>query len=332
MAKSKFIFKKNFGQDMNDLLVSADENLGIYSAIKQETIPLNHIIIRDNPRHLSITINDIKNGLNESDSLYEKKSQEYEELKWLAESIKEQGILHDVHVFEEGPNFILVMGQRRVLASLLAEKKTINAKIWKERPDTQVLRAYQWVENFNREDLPLWDVINSGREMLNLCIQNNKITKITAREAAKVLYCGKSKAAYFCNLIEIKPDVEEYIKNGEIKSLKVAAELNKIEDDTIRQKMLKDRDNLKESSLGKIKDELNNKPKQKGRARGVKPTRIKFGNTTNKKVAEHIIKKLCDLPELSDLQQEFTEGENDCRRLSKIFNKILAKLEQHFNG
>lgn len=332
MAKSKFVFKKNFGQDMNDLLASADENLGVYSSIKQETIPLNHVIVRENPRHLSITAEDIKNGLSEEDPLYEKKAQEYDELKRLAESIKEQGILYDIHVFEEGADFILVMGQRRVLASLLAEKKSINAKIWKERPSTQVLKAYQWVENFNREDLSLWDVIESACGMLKVCMQNKKISKITTREAGQILYCSKAKAAYFCNLVDVKQDVEMFVKEGKIKSLKLAATLNKIEDDRLRKKMLSDEKSLKESSIAKIKDEIKKKPKKKSDAPGVKPTRVKFGYTTNLKVAEHIIDKLCDVPELSDCRDEFLNANKDYRALSRVFNRILEKLEHYLNG
>lgn len=329
MAKSKFVFKENFGQDMNDLLASVDENLGINEKIKQETIPVNHIKILDNPRRLNIAIKDITDGLHKEDPLYEKKLKEYEDLQSLAESIKEQGLLHDVHVFEEGANFILVMGQRRVLASLIAGKKTISAKIWKTKPKEKMLKAYQWVENINREDLPLLDVIDSAREMIHLCMKNNKKTeKITVREVAKVLYCGKTKAAYLCNLINLKPDIKKAVVEGKITSIKIAAELNKIEDDHIRKEFLTDNEKLNDAALTKTKKILSQKAVKKNSVRGAQPTRVKFGHTKDAKVAEYLIAKLVELPELNDCRNKFINQGNDYRTLSQMFSSILEILEQ----
>lgn len=81
----------------------------------------------------------------------------------LAESIKHFGLLHPVTVFPEDRKYILVAGQRRLLAVRQLGWEEIPARVLSTRPDAIEAKAISFSENFIRRDL-------TTPEMKNACI------------------------------------------------------------------------------------------------------------------------------------------------------------------
>ena len=72
-------------------------------------------------------------------------------LNQLSESIKEHGVLQPITVRQLNGHYVIVMGERRYRASMLAEKKTIPC-IVREYESADVLEV-QIIENLQRQDV-----------------------------------------------------------------------------------------------------------------------------------------------------------------------------------
>ena len=73
-----------------------------------------------------------------------------ESIKELSDSIKEQGVLTPLLVRRNGDGFELIAGERRTLASILAGKEDIPAKILTVKPSSLKISLLQWIENIER--------------------------------------------------------------------------------------------------------------------------------------------------------------------------------------
>lgn len=71
----------------------------------------------------------------------------------LAESIKRFGLLHPITVFPEDGKYILIAGQRRLLAVKQLGWDEIPARVLSSRPDAIEAKAISFSENFVRRDL-----------------------------------------------------------------------------------------------------------------------------------------------------------------------------------
>jgi ParB/RepB/Spo0J family partition protein len=71
----------------------------------------------------------------------------------LAESIKRFGLLHPITVFPEDGKYILVAGQRRLLAVKQLGWDEISARVLSTRPDPIEAKGISFSENFVRRDL-----------------------------------------------------------------------------------------------------------------------------------------------------------------------------------
>jgi ParB family chromosome partitioning protein len=87
------------------------------------------------------------------------------ELEELAQSIRANGVLQPVLVFEDGGLYTLIAGERRWRASQLAGRKTIPALV-RERPDEGGLMKLALLENIQREDLHPLDLSNGLRVLI----------------------------------------------------------------------------------------------------------------------------------------------------------------------
>ena len=65
-----------------------------------------------------------------------------------------------------GTGYRLIHGERRCLSSILAGKHDIPAKILDEKPNDFDIRLLQLIENIQREDLILIDVLNNVKEVI----------------------------------------------------------------------------------------------------------------------------------------------------------------------
>ncbi|MCP6769829.1 ParB N-terminal domain-containing protein, partial [Klebsiella pneumoniae] len=79
--------------------------------------------------------------------------EELEKLKELASTIESSGVINPIVVYKRGEVYRVVAGERRCLASFLANKSEIEARVFNEKPKGFELKLIQWIENTAREDL-----------------------------------------------------------------------------------------------------------------------------------------------------------------------------------
>lgn len=104
----------------------------------------------DMSEYQSIEIDSIQTGPEQT--RVSKKSIE-EGIDDLADSIERFGLLHPVTVFQEGDKYILIAGQRRLLAVSQLGWDKIPARVLPTRPDSVEAKAISFSENFIRRAL-----------------------------------------------------------------------------------------------------------------------------------------------------------------------------------
>ncbi len=125
-----------------------------------------------------------------------------EKLINLADSIQEVGQLQPVIVKEEGSDFLLIAGERRLRAIKRNKEEEISAVIMKGDITPSSLRQIQLVENIQRQDLnPLERAIAIQR-----LIDENGFTK---KDASKKLGVPRTTLTEWLNILDVK---EKYRK------------------------------------------------------------------------------------------------------------------------
>ncbi len=133
-----------------------------------------------------------------------------ESLQGLAESLKQHGLTQPiVVVYDPGMDkYELVVGERRFRASQLAGFTEIDCIIHSKIDDKQMC-ALALIENIQREDLnPIETALGYKSLMQKFMISQTELGE----------YCGKSKAAVSnsLRLLNLEPEIQEAIKNGDI--------------------------------------------------------------------------------------------------------------------
>lgn len=151
-----------------------------------------------------------------------------ESLQGLADSIKQHGLTQPVVVvYDAGMDkYELVVGERRFRASQLAGFTEIDCIVHGKLDDKQMC-ALALIENIQREDLnPIETALGYKSLMQKFMISQTELGE----------YCGKSKAAVSnsLRLLNLEPEIQEAIKNGEIseghgRALLMVADNNKRE-------------------------------------------------------------------------------------------------------
>jgi len=147
-----------------------------------------------------------------------------EKLHELAQSIKDHGLLNPIHVFANGPRFILIAGWRRLKAHKLASLATIKSIVLPvDALEADLLRAH---ENEFREDI---NPIESAIYISRLQEKHGK----TVEEISKLLNRSVVYVRGRLDLLNYPDYLIEPIASGAI-SLGAASWLNRIGDETIR--------------------------------------------------------------------------------------------------
>src|SRR5688572_15169960 len=163
--------KKRFGvsqaltRGLSETIHVVENNAGIFRNV---ILPLSRIELDpDNPRKLAISLSDVQNGLNKNDEGYDRKFTELEKLQELAHTIESSGVINPIVVYKRGEAYRVVAGERRCLASILAGKNEIDARVFNEKPKEFELKLVQWIENTAREDLSLDERMGNIRDILS---------------------------------------------------------------------------------------------------------------------------------------------------------------------
>lgn len=339
MKRKSFGISKNLSQGMSDTINAVKNNVG---GLRYEVIPLSRIEIDpENPRTLAVTVEDIVDGLKGRDPQYGIKKDEIEKLGRLGETIKKSGLINAVVVYKKDGKYRLAAGERRFLASLLAEKEDIQARVFDEAPTEDQLRMLQWIENTEREDLSLKDRLGNIRAIISGYETEHHENTVTATILKDILSVSLPHASNYISLLNAAPDVREKINSGGINSIEKGAFLSRIKDRSIRESLMKaceDGSSLRQlqstfSALEakKRENKLNEKNVKNGlglRKAGKPLTRINMGVTRNPAVIKMVVECVVDHPKLKKYAAIFEQVHwEDFDQANSAFRKMINFLE-----
>ncbi len=130
-----------------------------------------------------------------------------DELSSLAESIKLQGILQPIVLRKHESRYQLIAGERRLRASILADKETIPAFI-RDATDKQMM-ALALIENIQRQDL---NPMEKAEAFSRFCTEFD----MTQEELGKQVGISRSAVANFQRLMELPLSVKAMVRTGRL--------------------------------------------------------------------------------------------------------------------
>lgn len=131
-----------------------------------------------------------------------------EELKELALSIKEHGVLQPLIVNKDSEgNYLLIAGERRLRASQIAGQKKVPVVLKRLTQEEGSLVAL--IENIQREQL---SCIEEAHAYLGLMEEHG----LTQDEIATKVGKKRSSIANFLRILKLAPEVQEWLKEGKL--------------------------------------------------------------------------------------------------------------------
>lgn len=340
MAKKVFSLASNIAEALTTTINTAKSNAG---ALNIEIIRLISIELDpENPRELSITLDDIKNVIESNVSLSKEKQQEYDELLSLANSIREHGLLNPIVVYKRGDKYFLIAGERRCLASHIAGCTDIKATVFDNKPTALKLSFLQWVENMERSDLRLYERVNNLRKIVNAHEIEHGKQDITPAFLKNILGCSWTNATNYFSVLHASPEISAAIKENKINNLEKAAFITKIDTKDIREKALQaciagePLKVLKAIVNGEAvqNDILNSKVplKENIRKRGRVATKVNLGSIKDTRVIKEIASIVLNNDKFVKYKSKFQSFDwEDYSSVKEAFHLLLNIIEKSQN-
>jgi len=333
MAKKKvFSIGTALSQGLEDTIESAQNHS---SELRIDVIPIRKIELDPaNPRDLVLSITDVQNGISDYDNERKRKLAELESLQSITNSIKTQGIINPITVYKYGEKYRLIAGERRTLASVLAGKIDIQAKILDDKPDELKISLLQWIENVERSDLSLWERLSNFEKIVNAYAQSKgmQITQVSITELSNLIGCVKSHAMNYKAILNADSELKQLIFENKIKNLEKAALISDIQSSDVRHQVVNAC--IAGATLKQLKTIAEQSAKKPAlmksvERRGRQTTSVNFGVTKNINVAKIVLESLLNNNELAHLTASFKNiDRNDHRVVSETFKKLLKSLEK----
>lgn len=325
MMKKSFGIGKHLETALTETVLIAKEKAG---KLRVESVPVSKIVLDpDNPRQLSISIEDVMHGIKAEDKLFEKKKQEKEDLASLSNSIKNHDLMNPILIYKEKDQYKVIAGERRTLATILSGNQSIFARVLDEKPSKKTIAILQWIENMERKNLSLWE------RMLNVekIIKESSI-EISATNIADLLGCSVTQGQAYASLMKIKnPQLRNLIESGQVNSIDKALILAKLEDQEFH-KIIK-QDELSRLNKQQLKNKVIGKESNSKSKKGLKQKIIKIGETKNVKVAKQIWESLKKNQELKDAMNMISEPDwRNLKEINKTFSDAIYFLEESYNA
>lgn len=335
MSKKKYSLPSTLDNDLSRTVKIVENNIG---TLNYKIVPIDVIEFDpDNPREMAITRDELLNKLDEEDPLYEKKRLEHESLERLAGTIKKYGVRNAVEIYKCGISYRLVHGERRCLASILAGKKEIPAKILNKKPNNLDIRLLQLIENVQREDLTLPELLNNIRLVVKEYKKHVKSPEtVSAVFLEKTINCSKTHALNVIAVLDAPDRLKQEINNGNIKSLEKASLIAKAKKKAHQERLLElclDGATLKEIKQESVRQRKTNKahsiPTQSTKKTpGKKASKIKLGATTNEAVVGKIINFVLSRKPYTQYQDQFKDlALDDYDSYKKAFSLLISIME-----
>lgn len=329
--KKRFGISEALTRGLSETINVVENNAGTYRNV---VLPLSRIELDpDNPRKLALDLADIKEGIRPDDTNYQQKQDELERLKELAHTIKSSGVINPIVVYKRGELYRIVAGERRSLASILAGKQEIEARVFNEKPRPFDLKLIQWIENTAREDLTLGERLGNVREIVReYQIQNGEV-EVTATLLKNITGLSLSQTTYYIAALNAPDDVQQHIENGSIRNLDKAALLSNIEAVDVRKQAIDAC--INGSSLKELRSIISQqKSLKKDRAslqtshRGRTTAKINMGSTIKAEVVKTIIDCVVTQKQFDHYMEMFSKVNwTDLRQTTKAFRKLVEILE-----
>lgn len=318
-----FGLSKELEDGISKTITTTKNNIG---QLRYEIIPLSRIHFdADNPRKLAINISNLRDEIVESDQQFIQKKNEIEKLQSLSNSIKKVGVRHAIEVYKDGSDYKLISGERRILASILAGKDEIQARILDRKPNEFDLKLLQWIENIEREDLSPWEKINNVRQLVEAYLKN-KEDKITGTMLSEIIGCSRQYASILISVLEAPVSITDFLKNGKINNLEKVAFLARTKNDALQTELLEAC--INGASLENLKrmTEKNKISNRKGRP----ITKINLGSTSNVFLVKKIINSVLSQNEYISYKNGFDAFcWNKPDDVCLAFKKLLKVMEIH---
>ena len=305
------------------------------SELRIDVVPIKKIELDpSNPRDLALALDDVQQGIKPHDHDKERKLSELESLQSLAQSIKSQGIINPITVYKHGEHYRLIAGERRTLASVLAGKTDIQAKILDEKPTELKISLLQWIENIERSDLSLWERLSNLDKIVGAYTKSRGLARhdMTASELATLIGCVKSHAINYKAILNADATLKQLIFENKIRNLEKAALIAEIRSQEVKNEAIAAC--IAGATLKQLK-QLADHPKKKSVAmkpierRGRQTTTIHFGATNSPSVAKAVIEALLTHSRLNHFSSQVKQIDwSDHRIVSNTFKQLLKNLEK----
>jgi hypothetical protein len=143
-------------------------------------------------------------------------------------------LLHPIVVWREESIFHLIAGERRVLAFAQLNESHISAKICETKPDESEIDILQWEENVSREDMSLYERTLRIQKFVKAATSKN----ISVRKLAKISGLSVAESHRYLAVIKYETDtLINAIKDGKVKSIKLAQEYSKLSEEELQIKL-----------------------------------------------------------------------------------------------
>lgn len=329
--KKRFGISEALTRGLSETIHVVENNSGMFRNV---VLPLSRVQLDpENPRKLAVDLNDVRHGIRPDDPIYLQKQAELEKLKELAHTIKTSGVINPIVVYKLGEVYRIVAGERRCLASILAGKQEIEARVFNERPKGFELKLIQWIENTAREDLTLAERLGNVREIIREYLNQNGEVDVTATLLKNITGLSLSQTTYYLTVLNAPDDVQIEIQNGSIRNLDKAALIASVTSPEIRQEVIQgciNGSSLKELRhiISQHKTIKKNKAALQTSNRGRTTDKINMGVTTQAGVVKTIIESVLNQKDYEKYSDIFSHVNwTDLRQTSKAFRKLIEILE-----
>lgn len=336
MAKKKvFQISNTLTEGLEETITAAHNYSG---ELRIDVIPIKRIEVDpENPRDFALNIPDLYQGIMESDEHYIRKSEELASLQTIAHSIREQGVINPIVVYKFGEKYRLVAGERRTMASILAGKTDIQAKILDSKPSELKISLLQWIENVERTDLTLWERLRNLEKIIKVHTSRKGLSaeQITVTELSNLIGCTKPHAMNYKAVLLADESIKKLVRDNKIRNLEKAALLANIQSAELKQYAIEAC--LAGAALKKLRviaeqatrkapvRPISSTPVKRGR----QTTSINLGATKNLNVAKLILDAVLQNQALKPISNHFTHVDwNDYKSVNDTFKQLLKTLEE----
>lgn len=307
--------------------------------LRLEVLPVSQVELdADNPRELTLTLKDVLQGILPSDPEFYKKSQDKESLVSMAHSIEQEGLINPILVYKAGNKYRLLAGERRTLATVLAGKESIQARVLDKKPSPYRLSLLQWIENIEREDLSLHERLRNLEKIIQAFASQNQISfdSVTATQISKIIGCSVQHAMNYKSVLLATPTLQALITQKQINNLEKAALLATIADTDLQKDAITAC--LAGATLGRLRalvkaakpsKSVKNIPRNQFNLNSAK-----VGFNLNTPVLKHIVESSLKAASLTSVwEQSFAAVQwNHLKYARAAFNRMIVILEDHLSN